>query len=249
MKILLALLCIFFSVELSAQNDPPAKKVQMKITESTIVKDSSGTIYAMQTWRALLATGRYTLKAENPSDKNTPFLLVRLSDEEFEKKMNNFPKPKESSAFATGSIFQPIKARDINNEKINTKKMEGKILVINFWFIKCPPCVMEMPELNKIVEEYKNDSNVIFLAVALDSKSEIKDFLKKNPFKYTIIDDGKYITSGYKVSSYPTNIVVSPEGKIHFSSSGYSGLPTINWIKKSIEELKKKAPAEIVNSR
>ncbi len=247
LKLLLLILAVTLSSSSGAQNSS-AKPVQRIATEDMTVKDSSGTVYSTKIWQALIATGRYSLKAEKPGDKSTAFLLVRLSDEEYEKKMKNLPKPKESSAFKPGEEFDPIKARDINNDKINTKKMSGKILVINFWFINCPPCVMEMPELNKIVDLYKNDSNIVFLSVALDNRAEIKSFLKKNPFRYKIIDDGRSIASGYNVASYPTNIVVSPEGKVHFSTSGYAGVATIEWIKRSIEELKKQPQVVVISS-
>ncbi len=236
MKLLLLLLALTLSTTSFAQENGVVQKKQFQITQSSIVKDSSGTIYPMQTWKALLATGRYSLKA-NKGDNNS-FLLVRISDEEFEKLVKNIAKPKESVAFKPGSNFQHIKDRSINNEKINTKKLAEKIIVLNFWFIKCPPCVQEMPELNKIVEEYKNDSNVVFIAVALDEDYDIKQFLKKQPFKYNIIGNGKHIAGNYGVRSYPTHVVISPEGKIHFSSTGYSGIATTTWLKKSIEELK-----------
>jgi len=249
MKFLALMICCFFWVNVNAQNIAKSKMENIKITENSIVKDSTGNVYAFNTWKALLATGRYALKAENTRDKNTQFLIIRLSDEAFERKLKNLPKPPESNSFKTGAAFYPLKARDINNEKINTKKLAGKILVINFWFVNCPPCVMEIPELNKIVDEYKNDSNIVFLAVALDKSTDLEEFLSNHPFKYTIIDDGRFITTNYKITSYPTNIVISPEGKIHFSSSGYSGISTTNWIKKSIEELKKTAAAETISSQ
>ena len=236
MKFLLLLITLSLSATGIAQQNTVIKKIPVRITESSIVKDSSGTAYSMQTWKALLATGRYSLKADNNADDN--FFLVRISDEEFEKKVKNLPKPKESVAFKPGSNFQHIKGRDINNEKINTKKLAGKVLVLNFWFINCPPCVQEMPELNKIVEEYKNDSNVVFIAIALDDDYDVKQFLKKRPFKYNIIGGGKHIAGNYGVRSYPTHVVVSTDGKIHFSSTGYSGLATTTWLKKSIEESK-----------
>ncbi|RYY64978.1 MAG: TlpA family protein disulfide reductase [Chitinophagaceae bacterium] len=131
-----------------------------------------------------------------------------------------------------------LSERDIFGDKVNSKTLKGKILVINFWFVGCAPCVQEIPELNKLVKDYERDSSIVFIAIALDKPWDIKDFLKKRPFYYKIIGDGRLTAKGYDVRAYPTNLVVSPEGKIYFHTAGYSGYSTIHWIKKSIEELK-----------
>ena len=60
---------------------------------------------------------------------------------------------------------------------------KGKLLVINFWYINCGPCIAEMPYLNDLVNQYQNE-NVNFLALSFDSSQDIKSFLEKTEFKY-----------------------------------------------------------------
>lgn len=189
-----------------------------------------------------MATGRYSLIKTDPANQYN-FKLVRLSEEAFEKRKQNIASPRESSAFKNGEKFTAIRDMDILGEKINTKKMEGKILVVNFWFIACSPCIQEMPELNKLVQEYEKDDSVVFISIALDQSWQLRDFIKKQPFLYKIIADGKATAARYGVNSYPTNLVISQEGKVYFHTSGYSGFSTIHWLKKSIEELKNKSLA------
>ncbi len=59
----------------------------------------------------------------------------------------------------------------------------GKLLVINFWYINCGPCIAEMPYLNDLVNQYQNE-NVNFLALSFDTNQDIKSFLEKTDFKY-----------------------------------------------------------------
>jgi protein-disulfide isomerase-like protein with CxxC motif len=96
-----------------------------------------------------------------------------------------------------------------------------------------------MPELNKLVSDYKDSSNIVFLAVALDARGDLKDFLKKTKFDYDIIDSGRFITQQYGISSYPTHLILDKEGKVYYHSSGYS-LVTVHWLRKTIEEVVKK---------
>ena len=227
-KLLLTAMIIIACVSSSfAQKGEP-------ITESTIVKDTSGNVVPYNIWTRLMITGRYKFKNLKDSPE---FIIYRLSDEEYEKVLETLPKPNESKFFRTGSNFSHFKTTDINDNKVNTKNLAGKIIVLNFWFINCPPCIMEMPELNKLTETYKSDSSVVFFAIALDKKYELEQFLKNKSFGYTIIDNGRFITDQYKITSYPTNVIIDQNGKVYFHSSGLS-VGTVHWLKKSIDELK-----------
>ena len=98
-------------------------------------------------------------------------------------------------------------------------------------------CRMEMPELSKLSDTYRSDSSIVFLAIALDKKYDLEQFLKGTNFGYTVIDDGRSITDQFSINSYPTNVIVDQKGKVYFHSSGLS-IGTLYWLKKSIEELK-----------
>lgn len=233
MRILLltAFIITIFSCVAIAQKAP-------QFTESSIVKDTAGTIVPYTVWTRLLITGRYQIKTEKK--ENAEFVIYRIPDEEYEKTFGTMPKRKETNFFRTGSRFSHFKTTDINGNKINTKSLAGKILVLNFWFINCPPCIMEMPELSNLAETYKTDSSVVFIAVALDKKYELDEFLKNRSFGYTIIDNGRFISDQYHINSYPTNVIVDQDGKVYFHSTGLS-TSTVHWLRKSIEELKNSA--------
>ena len=228
-KILIFLVVLMFTFSnATAQKGP-------QLSENSIVKDTSGNVMPYAIWSRLMITGRYKIKTEKKDDAD--FVIYRISDEEYEKVLENMPKPKESRFFKTGGNFSHFKTNDINGNKINTKNLAGKIIVLNFWFINCPPCVMEMPELTKLSDAYKSDSSIVFIAIALDKEAELKEFLKNSDFGYTIIDNGRFITQRYGITSYPTNVIVDQKGKVYFHSSGLS-TSTVHWLKKSIEELK-----------
>jgi len=148
------------------------------------------------------------------------------------------PKPLPSNFFKTGEQFKNFASKDTGENNINTSDFAGKIMVLNFWFIDCPPCRSEIPSLNNLSASYKNDSSVVFIAIALDSKSRIKNFLQNNPFGYKMVYNGRAIASQYGIALYPTSVVVDQKGKISFHTTGLAN-NTIPWIRKTIEDLKK----------
>ena len=104
---------------------------------------------------------------------------------------------------------------DLNGNIYNGATTKGKIIILKCWFIHCKVCVQEFPELNQLVNEYKQDNNFIFLSLASDNKNDLIDFLKKKPFNYAVVPNTEeYMTRYLGIQMYPTHIVVGQNGTI-----------------------------------
>lgn len=136
-----------------------------------------------------------------------------------------------------GKEAMPFSLNDISGNSYSIKNLKGKIIVMNFWFISCKPCVMEIPELNKLVEKNKG-KEIVFLGFALDKKPALQYFLQKTPFNYTIIPECVKISKTYEVYSYPTNIVIDKNSKITYFTSGLCPT-TVSDLEKEIKKLLK----------
>ena len=211
---------------------------QYLVTQTSEVRDSANKIYTYNDWLSMISSGEYDIKPATPETNPPSYLLRRLSKEEQRLRLVNAPKPTESKAFKDKKKINAFAASDMNGSFFDTKAMKGKIVVLNFWFIRCPPCRMERPFLNQLVDEYAKDSNIVFIAISLDPKTQLQSFLKDYPFKYHVIPEGRDIAENNKVEQYPTHVILDKEGKIAFNSVSYNAV-TGYWMRKTIEELKK----------
>jgi len=254
----ITIIAIIFSAK--AQNDT-IKNTIRKIShsyifdEKSVIKDSTGVRLPYATWQKMMSTGKYFIRPVDFDNPATDFLIVDKKDhgntyfvqhqvpvpdnyvaqETFDPA--KMPKPRESGSFKDGQKISTFSANDLNGNRIKMKNLAGKIVVMNFWFIGCPPCRMEIPELNKLALDYANDPNVVFISFGLDKDYDIKDFIKNNPLAFHIIDDARMYADGYGVNLYPTNLVVDKQGKVRFQTCGYAS-NSIYWIRKTIEESK-----------
>jgi thiol-disulfide isomerase/thioredoxin len=205
---------------------------------NSVVVDSAGMRYAYVVWQRLVQSGEYWLKPVDSKKENTPFIIIKFTDEQKNVYYARLPKPAESTFFTTGQVIKPFKIRDISGKKLEAKDWAGKTLVFNYWFIGCPPCRAEIPELNKLSIKYKDDPNVIFVGFALDDDSDIKDFIKTSPFSYRLVSESQSYANQFKIYLYPTNVVIDKEGKVrlHYVSAPANGP---YWIDKTIQESKK----------
>jgi peroxiredoxin len=118
---------------------------------------------------------------------------------------------------------------DLKGNVITKASLKGKIAVLNFWFLNCKGCRYEIPDLNDLVDQYKGNEDVVFVAPSTDSQEKLISYFHKQEFKYTknkfnyivaTINYFKTIDSGPLFSAYPTHIIVNKEGKMTFIFSG-----------------------------
>ena len=126
----------------------------------------------------------------------------------------------------------------LEGKKFDLAELRGKVVVLNFWFTGCKPCVAEFSHLNTLVNEFKK-KGVVFIAPTLDNVSTLKAFFKEHKFKYHIVPNaGGLIASTYSDGSanivFPTHIVIDKGGRIDTRITGAAGLADLH---KAIERL------------
>ena len=102
--------------------------------------------------------------------------LSKVTEEEKKKREERREKiksmKKRQSEELLGKDAIPFSVTDIEGNEYSLNSLKDKIIVLNFWFVQCEPCVREIPELNNLVEKYK-DKDVVFIAFnALDDYNQ-----------------------------------------------------------------------------
>ena len=106
----------------------------------------------------------------------------------------------------------------------NLENWRNKVLVVNFWASWCPPCVEEMPALDKIAQEYVG-KNVLIVGIGIDSPSNIREFLQKTPISYPIVIGGLEGSNlakqmGNTQGALPYTVIINPQGKSIYTKLG-----------------------------
>ncbi|CAM1334803.1 TlpA family protein disulfide reductase [Tenacibaculum aestuariivivum] len=178
--------------------------------------DNKGAVIDKGMFLTLLRTGAYiAVKSEY---KNTiQYKLVSI-DDDADQKIKKTISSKATIAYQyfkmEGKKLPNYNFIDLKGDSYNKEDTKGKIVVLKCWFITCKSCVEEFPELNKLVERYKND-NIKFISLAFDEKDKLIEFLKTKVFNYiTIPNQKKYMAKKLKVKQYPTHLIIDSNGII-----------------------------------
>jgi peroxiredoxin len=120
-----------------------------------------------------------------------------------------------------GCNFPDFKTKTLSGDSIRLSKLRGKVVVINFWFDGCPPCMAEMPSLNKLTEEF-SASDVVFIAWSRDDANSVKEFLKKKTFKYQHLASASSFVEkyGFDMGGWPLNVIIDKKGEVRYLKAG-----------------------------
>jgi len=122
----------------------------------------------------------------------------------------------------SGPVAPKFSVKSLDNQAFDLAKLKGKVVVLNFWFIGCAPCRVEMPHLNSLVKQYAANKDVVFIGFATDDAQHLKQFLAKTPFAYHVVPEASALASKYGVGAYPSHIVIGRDGRISSQSAGGS---------------------------
>lgn len=100
--------------------------------------------------------------------------------------------------------------------KVKLSDLKGQIVVLNFWATWCPPCKVEMPDFNKVAEEFSKSNDATLQCINIgEEKDVVTKFLKDNGYTMNIILDTKSeVALKYNILAIPTTIVIDKEGNI-----------------------------------
>ena len=104
----------------------------------------------------------------------------------------------------------------LDGQMVNLTDYKGKVVLLNVWATWCPPCVEEMPSMEKLYQELKGAGFEI-LAVSIDETGaeDVRPFMKKHKLSFPSLTDPKgTIKSIYKTTGVPESFVIDKDGTL-----------------------------------
>ncbi len=126
-------------------------------------------------------------------------------------------KINEAFKISTGSTAPQILATTLEGKQISLQEFSGKYVVIDVWATWCGPCKYQSPKFDKVANQYKDKTNVVFAAISIDKDIqqwliEAKD--KKVNVKQLHATNIKQFSKDYSINAIPRFILIGPEGQI-----------------------------------
>lgn len=109
---------------------------------------------------------------------------------------------------------------DIKGNTYNLSEARGKVIFINIWATWCPPCVGEMPLIQKLYDEFRDNEDVVFLLISDEEIPKIKQFIEKREYDFPVFSSRYPRSDVFKSNSIPASYLISRDGKLVIKQIG-----------------------------
>ena len=130
-----------------------------------------------------------------------------------------------------------LNLKGINTANLTLTEKSNKIIFINYWATWCPPCIAEMPDLQKLYDNYKDSISFVF--ISNENPDKINLFLEKNKFTLPIYQQLTAAPKSLKHSSIPTTFIIDKAGNIIVHKTGVANWNSSSFYKKLDNLIKK----------
>jgi len=105
---------------------------------------------------------------------------------------------------------------DLQGRSVTLSEHRGKTVVVDFWATWCPPCIFQVPELNKFWNANKDRGDLMVIGVAVDVEGAevVAPWAEEQGVEYTIVIGDESLAKKFGAMGFPTLAIVRPDGTL-----------------------------------
>ncbi len=108
-----------------------------------------------------------------------------------------------------------------NGRTITKDSLKGKVVLINFWFKACPPCIAELDALNELYRKFSINKDFVFLSFTFEKPADIPVLKKKYKMKYPVASVDRQECYRLNLGNgFPTSAILDRQGIIRYFVTG-----------------------------
>lgn len=122
---------------------------------------------------------------------------------------------------------------DAEGAGVTLESYAGKVVILNFWATWCPPCRLEMPSMEKLYQDFKDEGLAIVAVNFMESPEVVAEFVREEGLTYPILMDRQgRIAESYGVRRLPETVIIGRNGNLLGKTTGYK-----DWYKQDVRAL------------
>lgn len=166
-----------------------------------------------------------TTEAAAESSQPAPSDVSQEASANETKSQETVPSEEEPRELPDAPEFTLV---DQNGVSHSLSDYKGKTIFLNFWATWCPPCKAEMPEIQSLYEDWKeNTGDLIVLGIAAPNSGQegdiahITEFLDENGYTFPVLmDETGSLFYQFGITAFPTTFMITEDGKVFGYVSG-----------------------------
>ncbi|HEY3740471.1 MAG TPA: TlpA disulfide reductase family protein [Bryobacteraceae bacterium] len=157
--------------------------------------------------------GAYTLRM--PGRKSTADALAAA---------HTSTDPPAAAAAAGPETFKPFTLKTLDGQKKTLKDFSNKVTLVSFFFPRCPYCNVELPQIQKIYDQYKDKGfSAVWINILPEEVNLIAGWQVAKSLTVPVLIGGTQasLMREYRINSTPTTYLLDENGQVLFHEDGY----------------------------
>ena len=160
----------------------------------------------------------------NKNEKGYQAEFDQLKEESSKVRRSFVAQQKMNAPAPSGSV------KTLDGKTITLESLKGKVVLLDFWATWCGPCRSSFSTFQKLYEKYKNNPNVVIMAVNVWERSQnrkktVVDFFKENnQYSFPVyMDEQDELVKKFGATGIPAKYYLDKKGNLQFTESGFEG--------------------------
>ena len=136
--------------------------------------------------------------------------------------MQQATKPMESTVDLINVLpktfpIEPVAFNDVDGKAIDFSQFKGKIIMVNMWATWCPPCVRELPAIERLATKFKAEDFVLLpISIDAEGKQQVQPFLSSlgMPNFNSYYDQPQSLGDVFPLDTIPATFILDQQGQL-----------------------------------
>ncbi len=196
----------------------------------TYLNKIPGWVYTLAVFGFLYLTGLHT---EAIGQVQRVLLATGLVRPDIPEATSSSVTPANPAKTAVSLYDSDFMLQDMKGNQIAFSSLKNKVVFLNIWATWCPPCIAEMPSIQKLYDTMKDNPNVAFVMLSVDQAgmSKVIPFISKKGYTFPVYVPVNGLPQAFQTQSIPTTFFIGKTGKIEMRHEGMA-----DYSSKEVEE-------------
>ena len=137
-------------------------------------------------------------------------------------------KSPETEAVPEAMLANDFLLQDLKGNTVKFSSLKNKVIFMNIWATWCPPCVAEMPGIQKLYEKVKGEKDIAFVMLSVDQNGmeKVKKFVAKKGYTFPVYLPASNLPAAFQTQTIPTTFILGKDGKVATRHDGMADYDT-----------------------
>lgn len=116
-----------------------------------------------------------------------------------------------------GSLYDKLPVTTLEGDAVDLNQYKGRLVLLNFWATWCPPCIKEMPSMQRLQDQFSEQEFQVVAVNLAQNATTVESFLMEQEFEFTLpvyLDEKGQGFKDLELQGMPSSFLIDQQGQV-----------------------------------